>query len=137
MAHRIPAFRIVPVLLLALGLAAVPAVAQETEPFTPERFAQLQEQGALVLLDVFADWCGTCAQQQRILADYRTRNTDAPLHVLQIDFDDQKEHVRRFRAPRQSTLILYHGNERVWFSVAETNADAIFAALDRAVAAAR
>jgi thioredoxin 1 len=137
MAHRIAAFRFVPALLLALGLAAVPAVAQEKEPFTPERFAQLQDQGALVLLDVFADWCGTCAQQQRILADYRARNPDSPLHVLQIDFDDQKEHVRRFRAPRQSTLILYHGNERVWFSVAETNAEVIFAALDQAVAAAR
>jgi thioredoxin 1 len=137
MAHRSFPFRFLPVVLLALGLATVPAFSQEKVPFTPERFAQLQEEGALVLLDVFADWCGTCAQQQRILADYRARNPDAPLHVLQIDFDNQKEHVRRFRAPRQSTLILYHGKERVWFSVAETNADVIFAALDRAVAAAR
>jgi thioredoxin 1 len=136
MTHRFHPSRLLPV-LLALGLVGVPAAAQETERFTPERFAQLQEEGALVLVDVFADWCGTCARQQRILADYRARNPDAPLHVLQVDFDAQKEHVRRFRAPRQSTLILFRGRERVWFSVAETSADVIFAALDGAIGAGR
>jgi thioredoxin 1 len=136
MTYRLTPLRRIPLLLLAVALAAGPAAAQETERFTPERFVQLQEEGALVLVDVFADWCGTCAQQQRILAAYRARNPDAPLHVLQIDFDAQKEHVRRFRAPRQSTLILFHGRERVWFSVAETSADVISAALDEAIAAA-
>jgi thioredoxin 1 len=126
---------LVPVVLLALALSAGSAAAQEAAskaPFTPERFAALQEQNALVLLDVFATWCPTCAQQQKVLAAYREQQPDVPLHTLTIDFDDQKEFVRKFGAPRQSTLILYRGKERIWFSVAETKAEVIFAELNKA-----
>lgn len=121
--------------LVALALSAGEVVAQQKEAFTPERFAQLQDQNALILLDVHASWCSTCAIQQRILADFRTEHPEVPLHTLTIDFDDQKEYVKRFSAPRQSTLILYRGDERVWFSVAETNAETISAELIRAAAA--
>jgi len=110
-----------------------PTATHASQRFTEERFAALQDENALILVDVFADWCGTCAQQQKILAEYREANPDAPLHTLQIDFDRQKEHVRRFSAPRQSTMILYHGEEQIWFSIAETSREAIFAQLDEAL----
>lgn len=132
--------RFVPVALIALALSTGAAAAQEVHskaPFTPERFAELQEENALVLLDVFATWCPTCAQQQKILADYREQHPDVPLHTLTIDFDDQKEFVRKYGAPRQSTLILYRGEERIWFSVAETRADVIFAELNKAAKTGR
>lgn len=120
--------------LLAIVLAAGGARAQEAqiEAFTPERFAALQAEGALILLDVWADWCPVCARQQKILARYREANPDVAFHTLTIDFDDQKEYVRQVGAPRQSTLILYQGDERVWFSVAELREYVIVAALDAA-----
>ena len=108
--------------------------AQEKEDFTDDRFASLQDAGAVVLIDVFAEWCPTCAQQQEILAAYQEENPDAELHILTVDFDDRKDLVRRFQAPRQSTFILYRGEERIWFSVAETRRDEIFARLDAALA---
>jgi len=114
----------------AAQLAAAPDV-QTKARFTAERFTALQNQNALVLLDVFATWCPTCAQQQKILDEYRKEHPDVPIHTLTIDFDDQKEYVTRFKAPRQSTLILYRGTERVWFSVAETRRDVIFAELNK------
>jgi thioredoxin 1 len=120
------------VLLLVGGSAHAQ---QSQEAFTAQRFAELEKQGALILVDVFADWCPTCAQQQRILAEYREQHPDVPLHTLTVDFDSQKEYVRRFRAPRQSTFILFRGTERVWFSVAETDRERIFAALNEAAAA--
>lgn len=110
--------------ILALVLA-VPLSAQQKEPFTQDRFAALQEEGALILVDVFADWCPTCALQQQVLERFRQENPGVPLHTLTVDFDNQKEWVRHFEAPRQSTLILYRGKERVWFSVAETRAEVI------------
>lgn len=113
--------------LFLVGTAG--AQAPEKEPFTPERFAALQDEGALVLLDVYADWCPTCAQQQKTLAAFQEEHPDVPLHILTVDFDRQKRFVREFQAPRQSTLILYRGHERVWFSVAETRREVIFAAL--------
>jgi len=120
--------------LLAFVLAAGSASAQSHEPFTQARFDALQAQGALVLVDVYAEWCPTCAQQQRVLEAYREAHPDVPLHVLTVDFDDQKPVVRQLRAPRQSTLILFRGGERVWFSVAETRRDAISQALNEAAA---
>jgi thioredoxin 1 len=122
--------------IVALVLAAGSLAAQVKEPFTPERFSQLQQQNALILIDVYADWCPTCAQQQRILADFQARHGEVPLHILQVDFDTQKEYVTRFAAPRQSTLILYRGTERVWFSVAETRPQVVFDELTRAAAGA-
>jgi len=133
---RVRPVRLLSAVFVALALGAGTAAAQEHETFTAERFAALQAEGAIILLDVYADWCPTCAQQQKVLADYRERHPDAPIHFLRIDFDSQKQYVTRFRAPRQSTLIIYHGDERVWFSVAETKSEAIFDALNGAVAAA-
>lgn len=113
---------------LALPLAtsgAAQSAAQSKEDFTLERFEELQAQDALILIDVFADWCPVCAMQQEVLATLREEHPDLPLVILTVDFDEQKEWVRHFGAPRQSTLILYRGPERLWFSVAEVNADRI------------
>jgi thioredoxin 1 len=107
---------------------------ERKQQFSEEQFEALTADGAIVLIDVFADWCPTCARQQTVLAEFRAENPDAPIHFLTVDFDNQKKYVRKFKAPRQSTLILYHGDERVWFSVAETDRDAIFAALNDALA---
>jgi thioredoxin 1 len=120
-------------LMLLFGVAG--GAAQQTKAaFTAERFAALQQQGALILVDVYADWCPTCALQQRILAEFREQHPDVPLHTLIVDFDAQKQYVREFRAPRQSTFILFRGEERLWFSVAETDREKIFAALNAAAA---
>ena len=135
MTRRIKSAKLITFLFLALALGSGNVAAQEKEAFTPERFAALQRQGALILLDVHADWCSTCAKQQKILAEYREQHPKVPLHVLQIDFDRQKQYVRQFQAPRQSTFILYRGKKRVWFSVAETSPDVIFKELNKAAAA--
>jgi thioredoxin 1 len=102
------------------------------EPFDEARFRALQEDDALVLVDVSASWCPTCAKQAEIISRYRDTHPEVPLHVLRVDFDDQKEWVRYFKAPRQSTLALYRGSEQVWFAVAETREEKVFKALDDA-----
>jgi thioredoxin 1 len=108
------------------------ALALEAEPYSPDRFAELQADGALVLIDVFATWCPTCKRQQEILDKYVAEHPEVPLHVLQVDFDRDKDHVRTLRAPRQSTLLLFKGETQFWYSVAETREDVIFDAIDRA-----
>ncbi|MDY6943536.1 MAG: thioredoxin family protein [Pseudomonadota bacterium] len=118
-------------LLLIFGLGG-PAFALEKIPFSHERFAELQAQGAIVLVDVYADWCSTCAKQQSALDAWRKANPDKTLHVLEIDFDQDKALVRHFRAPRQSTLLLYRGEEQFWYSVAESRPEVIATELDKA-----
>jgi len=112
-------------LLLTIGLLA----AQEKEPFSEDRFHALQAEDALILIDVYADWCPTCAAQKEVLASFKEKHPDVALHVLTVDFDDQKEWVKHFKAPRQGTFILFRGEEQIWYAVAETREAEIFAQL--------
>lgn len=115
--------------LVATFLVAGAASAQSHEDFTQARFEALQAEDALILVDIWADWCPTCAVQQDVLTEFRTQHPDVPLHTLTVNFDSQKQWVKHFGAPRQSTFVLFRGEERIWFSVAETRRDEIFAEL--------
>lgn len=122
-------------LFASIALMSVMASVQafDKEPFTQERFDELQAAGEVVLVDVFATWCPTCKKQQEAMSAYFEANPDQKIHVLVVDFDDNKDLVSKFRAPRQSTLILYKNNEQIWFSVAESRADVIAAEFDKAL----
>lgn len=119
--------------MLVLFLAA-PGHALEAEQFSEQRFAALQADNALVLVDIFATWCPTCARQHEILADYQAEHPEVDLHILTVNYDDDRASVRRFRAPRQSTLLLFKGEQQHWFSVAETRPEVIFEEINRAAA---
>lgn len=93
--------------------------------FEQELFEKYQSEGTPVLIDVWASWCPTCKIQQEVLGEYFNNHPDSKIKVLVIDYDEQQEWVRYFKAPRQSTLYLYQNNEQVWFSVAETRAEQI------------
>jgi thiol-disulfide isomerase/thioredoxin len=118
------------IILLAFSAGAF---ALDKEPFSHERFEALQKSGEVVLIDIHADWCSTCAKQTKQLTKYQTENPDKVFHILQVNFDDQKDVVRHFRAPRQSTLLIYKGDEQFWYSVAETRYQEISDQLDRAI----
>jgi thioredoxin 1 len=109
------------------------AHALEKETYTQERFDALQAAGEVVLIDVYASWCSTCKKQQDALAAYRTANPDKKFTILEVDFDKNKDLVRQFRAPRQSTLLIYKGNNQFWYSVAESRLEVIAAELDKAI----
>lgn len=109
------------------------ANASTEEVYTAERFKALQAAGEVVLIDIHATWCSTCAKQQAALKKYITNNPNNKFHILKVDFDKQKDVVRKFRAPRQSTFLLYKGQEQFWYSVAESRYDVIAAEIDKAI----
>ena len=118
--------RIIHVFVMALMMgAAASAMAFEKTSFTMEEFNQLKAEGKPILVDVYATWCPTCKKQQTVIENYFKNNPDSELNVLHVNFDTQKKIVSMFKAPRQSTLILFKGEERIWFSVAETRANVI------------
>ncbi len=128
--------QLIAALLLVFAYAGT-AWALESERFSEARFNELQAAGEVVLVDVWADWCSTCKKQHEAIAQYRAANPDKDFHILQVDFDRDKQWVRHFRAPRQSTLLLYAGEQQFWYSVAESRPEIIAAELDKAIAAAR
>jgi thiol-disulfide isomerase/thioredoxin len=105
-----------------------------SEAFTWERFDSLQAEGKTVLVDVAADWCPTCRKQETVIKNWQADNPEQDLPVLRVDFDTQKDLVTHFRAPRQSTLLIYRNNQQLWFSVAETRAEVIATAIEKALA---
>lgn len=96
------------------------------EPFDNGRFTQLQDSNAVVLVHIEAEWCSICAIQKRVLNMFKRDHPDVPVHILTVDFDTEKDRVKQFRAPRQSTFALYRGHNQVWFSVAEVRPDIIY-----------
>lgn len=123
--------------LIILSLSSFSVMALSKEAFTEERFAALQAAGNVIVVDIYATWCPTCKKQQQALADFQANNPEAEFHILVVDFDKDKQWVRHFRAPRQSTLLLYVGEKQYWYSVAETRYEVISQELTKAITAAQ
>lgn len=104
---------------------AFSASAFEKLPFSEALFSELQAQNAVIMIDVYAPWCPTCKKQQKLFQQFHEQNPDKPFHVLVVDYDNDKQWVKKFRAPRQSTLLLYKGDKQFWYSVAETRFNVI------------
>ena len=118
-----------PVLALPPG---APAGAVET-PFTPQAFDSAEKAGKPILVEVHAVWCPTCKAQIPILAKLFAEPEFRDLVVLRVDFDAQKDIVKKFGVQMQSTLIVFQGNKEVGRSVGDTNAGSIQALLTKAV----
>jgi thioredoxin 1 len=110
---------------------ATPAFAATPIPFDEARFAAAQAADKPILVQIHADWCPTCAAQKPILGALEATPEFADLVVLNVDFDSQKDVVRKFAAQMQSTLIVYRGKDEKARSVGETDPAKIKALLER------
>lgn len=120
------------VVVVLVALLSQISVAEGKQPFTQAVFEKLQADNKVVLVDVFADWCSTCAKQKKVIQSYLDKHPERELHILEVNFDEQKEVVKQFRAPRQSTLLLYKGLDQFWYSVAETREEIVTAEIEKA-----
>jgi thioredoxin 1 len=105
---------------LVLAQLPVPASAGETRPFSEPAFEAAQKSGKPILIAVSAPWCPICRTQKPILAKLAAETRFGALQIFDIDFDSQKELLRRLNVRMQSTLIAYKGATEVGRSVGET-----------------
>jgi thioredoxin 1 len=96
---------------LAVASFAPGASAAERARFTDAAFDAAQAAGRPVLVEVTAPWCPTCRAQrphvEATLADPRL----ARAVLFTVDFDSQKDVLRRLAVRSQSTLIAFAGRE--------------------------
>ncbi|SFL62344.1 thioredoxin family protein [Methylobacterium pseudosasicola] len=119
--------------LACSGLAAClsPALAGETLPFSAAAFEAAQKSGKPILVEVSAPWCPICKTQKPILARLAAEPRFKDLQIFDIDFDSQKDLLRRFNARMQSTLIAYKGETETGRSVGETQPEWIEGLLEK------
>lgn len=126
-----PVSRIVIAIAICL-LLPFSALAAAQRPFDEQAFNAAQAAGTPVLIEVHADWCPTCKAQLPILDKLSGTSDFAGIVRLRVDFDSQKNLVKRFGARMQSTLVLYKGGKEVARSVGETNEGRLRAMLAKA-----
>jgi thioredoxin 1 len=118
---------------VAAALLADPAFAAETIPYTPQAFDAAQKEGKSILVEIHATWCPTCKAQAPILADLEKDAKFRDLLVVHVDFDSQKDAVRRFGARMQSTLITFKDGKETARSVGVTDRESISDLLSKAI----
>jgi thioredoxin 1 len=121
-------------LALAAGLSLTlvsPALA--TEKFTFEAFEAAQKAGKPILIDVFAAWCPTCKAQAPIIEGLAKNEKFKDFVFLKIDFDQQKDDLRKLNARNQSTLIVFKGEKEVGRSVGDTKPESVEEMLTKAL----
>lgn len=118
--------------LLLLAFAAGTAFAG-TQSFEQATFDALQKEGKPTLVMIHADWCPTCKAQAPIVLELLSSPEYRAMNALHVDFDQQKNVVKEFKATMQSTLIVFKGGKEVGRSTGDTRKDSIAALLKKAI----
>ena len=115
----------------ASAAAVVPASAAAPQPFNNAAFAEARKAGKPIFVAIHASWCPICKAQEPILASLTADPRFKDLVYFTIDFDSQKDLVRRFGARMQSTLISFKGATEQGRSVGDTNRASIATLLNK------
>jgi len=115
----------------ATTAAVAPAFAAGPQPFNDAAFAEAQKVGKPIFVAIHASWCPTCQAQKPILAELMADSKFKDLVYFTIDFDSQKDLVRRFGARMQSTLISFKGATEQGRSVGDTDRASIASLLNK------
>jgi thioredoxin 1 len=119
-------------LTMTLALGSVAAAANK-KPFDQNAFDAAQTAGKPILVEISASWCPVCKAQAPILARLRSDPKFKGLESFDIDFDSQKDLLRKFNVQKQSTLIVFKGKQETGRSTGDTNADSIEALLGKSI----
>jgi thioredoxin 1 len=121
-------------LAISSALALSPlASAMSAKDYSQSAFDAAQAAGKPILIDVHAPWCPSCKAQAPILSDLQAQPKFKDMVVLKIDFDSQKDLLRKFKVRYQSTLIVFKGKQEMGRSTGDTNAASIEALLNKAI----
>ena len=124
-------------LLATIALSAILPFATATlamdQNFNQAAFDAAQAAGKPILIEVTAPWCPTCKAQAPILSKLKNEARFKNLASFNIDFDSQKDLLKKFNVRMQSTLIVFKGKEEAGRSTGDTNAGSIEQLLDKSI----
>lgn len=123
------------------GALSLPTFAQSAPlEYRPGLVKERLAAGDTVFLDFKADWCGTCAAQERVLNNLKSQNPDydARITFINVDWDEyaRSDLTSELNIPRRSTLVVLKGDQELGRIIAQTSTSSIKTLLDTALAAA-
>jgi thioredoxin 1 len=110
-------------LAAAVSLAATAAIAQSAgsgAKFTQAAFDAAQAAGKPVVVEVTAPWCPTCKAQAPIINSLMAKPEMKGVTLLKVDFDSQKDVLKKLNVSQQSTLIAFKGKAETSRSTGDT-----------------
>ena len=120
-------------LALSATLSATSIASAMTKKFDQKAFEAAQAAGKPILVEVHAPWCSVCKAQAPILSKLKGETKFKDLVSFEIDFDSQKDLLRKFSVQTQSTLIVFKGKQEAGRSTGDSNASSIAALLGKAI----
>ena len=124
---------LLPRMVLAVG---VPEMLVYDEGLVAKHLAK----GETVFVDFYADWCGTCRAQDRVINKLRAANPsyDKAMTFIKLDWDlfGDGDLSKSLNIPRRSTLVVLKGDREIGRVVAGTSKAQIKELLDAGMTAA-
>ena len=111
--------------LFVAAVLVAPALAGEKQKFTDAAFDAAVKSGKPVFVEIHAPWCPTCKQQAPHISKVLGEDKYKSVAVFSVDYDSQKDALRKLNAPKQSTLIVFKGGKEVDRSVGDTDGQTI------------
>ena len=98
------------------------------------------EEGKVVFLDFWTNWCTTCVAQDRVIRELRSSNQtyDSRITFIIVNWDQYSDAQisKRLKVLRRSTLIAMKGSKELGRLVAATSRKDIKELMDKALLAA-
>lgn len=101
--------------------------------FDDARFNAGLKSGKAMVVAVHAPWCSTCRAQAPVLKEVLAKKEFQHMAALYVDFDNQKEALKKLGVRRQSTLLVFKDGKEVGRSLGDTTAFGIETLLQKAL----
>lgn len=105
----------------------------EASTFDDAKFDAGLKSGQSMVVAVHAPWCPTCRAQAPVLKEVLAKKEFQHMTVFYVDFDSQKETLKKLGVRKQSTLIVFKGGKEVGRSLGDTTAFGIESLLQKAL----
>lgn len=116
----------------ALATLATWASAGTIKPYDQAAFDKLAAEGKPIVLSIRAPWCPTCAKQDPIQSELMKKPEYRDYTLFTIDYDSQKDLLKKYKVAMQSTIVVFHGKSEVGRSVGDTREMSIDALMKKA-----
>ena len=105
----------------------------ESSSFNDAKFEADLKTGKSMVVAVHAPWCSTCRAQAPVLKEVLSNKEFQNMVAFYVDFDSQKDALKKLGVRRQSTLIVFKSGKEVGRSLGDTTAFGIESLLQKAL----